>query len=215
MALCDAHYCFTLVDVGAQGRQSDGGIFKNSAFGKQFYNREMNLPMPQPIYTGGPTLPFVIVADEAFQLTDFLLRPYPGRSLSGDSAIYNYRHSRARRTIENTFGILTAKWRIFRRAINVCVETAEFLILATVCLHNFLKKDDHLPKYCPGTCVDREDESGYFLSGMWRQETTPLKSVSTMGTNTNSRNAATIRNQFKEHFISNVGALPWQWNGNV
>lgn len=85
MTVCDANYCFTLVDVGAQGRQSDGGIFRASDIGKCFYRRLFDLPEPSALSAGGPTLPYILVADEAFQLTDFLMRPYPGRNIEDDA----------------------------------------------------------------------------------------------------------------------------------
>ena len=45
--------------------------------------------------------PYVFVADEAFPLKSWLLRPIPGRTLdTQEKKVYNYRLSRARRTIE-------------------------------------------------------------------------------------------------------------------
>ena len=40
MALVDANYKFTYVDIGDYGSNLDGGIFKNSKFGQAFMNNE-------------------------------------------------------------------------------------------------------------------------------------------------------------------------------
>lgn len=119
MAVCDANYRFTLVDIGSCGRKSDGGILRDSKMGKMLETGQFNIPEPQPLYQGGPVLPYVIVGDEAFPLKKYLLRPYPfiQDNFSTDKRIYNYRLSRARRTIENTFGIMASQWRIYRKPI--------------------------------------------------------------------------------------------------
>ena len=44
MAMCDAHYCFILLDVGDAGRHSDGGVFMNSAFGQAMEAGTLSLP---------------------------------------------------------------------------------------------------------------------------------------------------------------------------
>lgn len=44
MAMCDAKYCFTLVDVGNYGKENDAQIFLNSAIGKAFIQSKMNVP---------------------------------------------------------------------------------------------------------------------------------------------------------------------------
>lgn len=91
MALCDANYCFTVVDIGAKGRQSDGGIFRQSEFGKMLLTDSLNLPEPVPIVEGEEAVPYFIVGDEAFPLCRNIMRPYPGRFLSQEKRIFNYR----------------------------------------------------------------------------------------------------------------------------
>jgi len=68
LAVSDANYCFTLVDIGAEGRQSDGGIFVNSKFGQRFEKNEMDLPQQSAVELSGSLLPYVLVADETFAL---------------------------------------------------------------------------------------------------------------------------------------------------
>ncbi|KAM0727951.1 hypothetical protein ACS0PU_005420 [Formica fusca] len=60
LALVSATYKFLIVDIGAQGRHSDRGIFKNSVMGQRFYNNTMNLPDPSAI-SMRHNVPYVIV----------------------------------------------------------------------------------------------------------------------------------------------------------
>lgn len=116
----------------------------------------MNLPKSAPLTMNGSPLPYLL-GDEAFQLTDYLLRPYPGKGLNQERTIFNYRLSRARRTIENTFGILVSRWRILKRLIICTVEKSMKIVQAIVCLHNWLRKQDvGVNQYVDKTLVDQD-----------------------------------------------------------
>ncbi|CAI6371138.1 unnamed protein product [Macrosiphum euphorbiae] len=120
LAMCDASYNFTVVDIGAPGRCSDGGVFSSSEMGKGFLNKTLSFPIEKEIDNKSGPIPYYAVGDEAFPLLENLMRPYPGRGkkrLPLNESIFNYRLSRSRRTIENTFGIMSSKWRVFRKPI--------------------------------------------------------------------------------------------------
>lgn len=67
-----------------------------------------------------------------------MMKPFPGRVLTVAERIYNYRLSRARRVVENAFGILSARFRVFRNAIHLDADKTKRLTLACCALHNFL-----------------------------------------------------------------------------
>ncbi|CAH2226621.1 jg21303 [Pararge aegeria aegeria] len=49
LAMCDSDYCFTYVNIGAHGKNSDSSIFKNSALFRNLENNTSNLPVPKPL----------------------------------------------------------------------------------------------------------------------------------------------------------------------
>ena len=58
--------------------------------------------------------PYFLVRYEIFPLQEWLMRPYAGTLLINEARkIFSYRLSRVRRVIENAFGILVARWRVF------------------------------------------------------------------------------------------------------
>lgn len=96
MAVVDANYKFSMVDVGASGRHSDGGVFKASDFGKQLGSGSLQIPGLAKLPNSNKVAPQVFVGDEAFQLRPDFMRPFPGKSRGPGEAVFNYRLSRAR-----------------------------------------------------------------------------------------------------------------------
>jgi len=129
LATCDANYNFTTIDVGGYGKQSDGGIYARSTLGKKLSSGTMNICEPRKLPDCNKILPCFFVGDEAFPLSTSMMRPYPAKGLTTSQRIFNYRLSRARRCIENAFGIMAARFRIFRRPIAAIPKQVEFIVL--------------------------------------------------------------------------------------
>lgn len=82
---------------------------------------------------------FVFIADEAFALKTWLMRPFPGRGMTNEKRIFNYRLSRARRTIENAFGILVQRFQILKHHLEMDPKNAVTITMACCVLHNMLR----------------------------------------------------------------------------
>lgn len=196
LALVDAHCNFIAVHVGAYGKSSDGGIFANSSLGKALQRGSLNVPENSTIPNTEIQVPYVIVADEAFPLKNYLMRPYPGDNLDDRKRNFNYRLSRARRTSENTFGILTQKFRLYNRRIQACPKNVDYIILASCLLHNFIKKYDS----CTYNYVNQQVD--------FTRKGHTLQNLHLQGGNATT-DAFRTREIFTEYFNSEAGSLPW------
>lgn len=119
LAVVDARYCFRIVNVGAFGRTSDGGVLANSTFGKALQRGTADLPEDTtlPGAEDRGVVPYTFIGDAAFPLRRYMMRPYPGKLLPRERRIFNYRLTRARRVVEHAFGHLACQWRMYRRVM--------------------------------------------------------------------------------------------------
>ena len=105
----------------------------------------MYLPEDKPLPGKVEKSPMVIIGDEAFSLKTYYetyyVKPFPRRQSRNDRKkdTYNYRLCRARRVVENAFGILAKKWRVFDRTMEMQETTVKKVIMATCILHNYLR----------------------------------------------------------------------------
>ena len=93
MAIVDYDYKFLYMDVGCQGRISDGGVFRNTEFYCMLSNDELNLPKPchlsgnENMEKENVLIPYHFVADEAFTLSEFCMKPFSQNKLTLSSHI--------------------------------------------------------------------------------------------------------------------------------
>jgi len=211
LAVCDARYCFTLIDVGQCGSNNDSGVLANSDMGKGFKQNLLKLPRPETLHgCEYDPLPYYLVGDEIFPLKTWMMRPYPGK-LDEEQRIFNYRLSRARRVIENSFGIMTARWRIFTNPIKASVSNCEKYTMACIALHNYLGQTDNA-SYCPSGFVDSENGCGEIRQGKWRREIKICNGIVDLPNVRGSRykeDAVNMRDSLK-HYLNNEGKVSWQ-----
>ncbi|KAG8231967.1 hypothetical protein J437_LFUL008888 [Ladona fulva] len=75
-------------NVGGYGKNCDGGIFSNSNLGRALQNDKFNILNKRALPGTNTELPMIIVADEAFPLKTYMMRPYPGTDLRSTGAAF-------------------------------------------------------------------------------------------------------------------------------
>lgn len=211
-ALVDADYNFLFANIGCQGRISDGGVFKSSSLWKRLERNKLNIPEPERLPGRQKLVPYVFLADDAFALHENIMKPYAGVHAKGSmQRVFNYRLSRARRIVENAFGIVSAVFRVLRKPMLLEAEKASIVVSSTIHLHNFLRKSKTSRQlYTPPRTFDIE-ENGTIISGQWRQEQTGATSFLNLRkvARKSSMNAQEIRQEIAEYFMTN-GRVIWQ-----
>lgn len=210
-ALVDAQYNFLYVEAGAQGRISDGGIFNSSCLYKKIERNGLNMPEAEPLENRHKIIPYFFVGDEAFALSNTLMKPFSGIHPKGSrQRIFNYRLSRARRVVENVFGIMSAIFRVLRKPLLLEPVKAELVVMATAHLHNFLRKSPtSRPLYTLSenseSEIGRGEGTSRTIDNEPRSSLLPIRNIPRRS----PTNAQEIRDELAE-FFQNEGRVAWQ-----
>ncbi|XP_073402044.1 uncharacterized protein [Dendrobates tinctorius] len=181
---------FLAVHTMADVSPTDARMLSATRNGQQFLTAHLSLPNPRPLPGSmGSPVPFVIVADEAFAVTNNVLRPFPKRGLDTRRHIYNNSLSRARHHVNCTFGILSSKWRVFLTALQVNVDVVEAIIKAGCILHNYLLLHEAVNVKENMPSMERVTERVNEMPDM---------------------SSLQVRDMFADYFMSPEGAVPWQ-----
>ena len=93
------------------------------------------------------------------------MKPYGQRELNRSQRIFNYRLSRARRIIENAFGIMASRWRVLLTTMCQGSDVVRTIVETCVVLHNLMRlrfpgmQNRHL---------DAVDDDHNIVPGDWR-----------------------------------------------
>lgn len=168
--------------------------------GKLIQSGDFNIPPPSALPNSTIVLPNYLIGDDAFALAETMMKPYCRKQcLQDDSkAVFNYRLCRARRTVENAFGIMASYFRIFFTPINVKPSTIDKIVLACCALHN-LMRSEKIPS--PSEAVFGSIDECRLPT----ENLLPLRM--THGRNRNT--AVLIRDQLKD-YLNGTGAVSWQ-----
>ena len=208
MALVDGDYKFSWVDVGSSGSSGDAQVFNHSELKEHLEKGTLGLPQQDVLPGDDRDVPYFIAGDDAFALRSWLMKPFSKRNLSDDERIFNYRLSRARRIVENAFGILAHRFQCLLTTLKQRPKTVTSIVLACICLHNLMRI--RYPKQ-QNTEVDQEDQHHNIIPGAWRLDK-PLLQLQQQCVRGNriTRLSKMQRLYLCAYYNSDAGSVPWQ-----
>ena len=159
-AVVDCNYLFRDIVIGWPGSVHDARILSNSSVYAKGNNKTLFPDVRERI--GDQDVPIVILGDPAYPLLPWLLKAYPENPNTPQSQrVFNYRLSRARMTVENTFGRWKGRFRRFSKRIDMEVPGVVNLTAASCVLHNMceLQKNEVLEDWMDGTIALLQPQS--------------------------------------------------------
>ena len=108
--------------------------------------------------------------------------------------------------VENAFGMLTNRFRVFLTKIALESERVSKLVLAACAVHNMLRDKIGATS---GTADDENPDMHNITPGSWRED--KVLEQATLPVSTNATARAKLQQEYLVKYVnSDVGSVPWQ-----
>ncbi len=160
-AVCDFDRRFVMVDIGMPGRNHDAHVFRSS---KMYGVARTHFGMSRIVKrirrgdVDGRLKPYII-GDPAYPIAPSLIKGYPGGGLDVKQEYFNFSLSSGRMKIEQAFGLLKGRWKLFtfpsRGSLSSHVlAVGAACVLHNICIERMKERDD------PDLARWRDDNAG-------------------------------------------------------
>ena len=139
LALVDGESKFLWVDMGAARSTSDDQISKHTNLRHKIEDGSISFPDSESLGIGGPKVNFFFLWDNAFPLKLWLMMPYSSHTMDLKEMVFNYRIRQGKIVLENAFGMLTSRFRIFQSPLQQELPVVNRVVMACLVLHNLLR----------------------------------------------------------------------------
>jgi len=130
---------------------------------------------------------------------------------SHERKILIYRLSRAKRVVENAFGIMASRFRIFYTHIHLEPENIDKVVRASCVLRNFLIERSKR-SYGPQECFYRENsENGNIISEGYNTQNSTMENLKRRNPG-NTLNTAKIVLENCMNYLNQEETVPWKDN---
>ena len=203
--LCDANYKAIWAHVGSPGSESDCGIYNDSPMFQGIQDETIKLPPPEPLPNDTEDTPYFFIGHDAFPLCQHMLNSFSTRYMDNDQLVFNYRLSRARRVVENLFGIMASRFRCLLRTLEVTPEKAVSITKACLTVHNLFRE-----RYGMNNIgADEEDENNEVIPGQWRTDAVTHEVDAQLHAPRANAAGQALCTTFQHYFNSDAGSVPW------
>ncbi|XP_046367488.2 uncharacterized protein LOC124142835 [Haliotis rufescens] len=137
-------------------------------------------------------VPYFILADDAFALRTYLMKPSSHIGMTRSKQIANYRISRGRRVVENAFGILASGRQCLLTTMQQGPDLVRDILKAGICLQN----------------LGREDVQQNLIPGELRQQANMQEVYQRVGPIRDTMEAKQMRENFRLYFNIEAGSVP-------
>lgn len=171
-------------------------------------NEQLQLPAPAALPNSNLMCSHFVICDGGFPIKKYMMKPYMrNENITVPQRIFNFRHSHARRIIENAFRLLRRRWLVNEKALDWNLLTSEYIIQSCICLHNMI------------ITMELDDQGNEFANRRYRvrddcvhDENVDFNNLDPVLHHFPEMQGIFIRERLSQHFVSPAGSVPWQWH---